>query len=79
MILICDRIHQYVPSGHVLECARCGSRILPCPHVFGDERCGYDGDAFDACDKTPEDCRERGQLERYGGYPLPNRTGEVGW
>lgn len=40
-----------------------------CYWIFKDpETCGYDGD-HTVCGKTLEDCRERGNLERFGGFP----------
>lgn len=39
-----------------------------CRYEFKDERCQYPG-PFDDCDKTPEACRERGNIENFGGFP----------
>jgi len=40
----------------------------PCPFVFGDTRCGFNGAlAGQSCDKTIEDCRRHGREFAYGG------------
>jgi phage-related protein len=40
-----------------------------CRWVFGDSRCGYTGTETE-CNKTLADCEDRGNEDRFGGFPL---------
>jgi hypothetical protein len=41
--------------------------LIPCSHYYRDYFCGYDGD-LPMCDKTFDDCKLHGNVERFNGY-----------
>lgn len=40
-----------------------------CQYVFKGERCGYIGTEFDNCGKTLTECKARGRILNFGGFP----------